>query len=127
MKSTLKILGLACLLFLAFACDKDDDPADSNIFVGTYHGEISYTDGDGDAETHQNGKVTVVKRGSKKYDFHFSDGIPNLTGIEFEEDGDHTLINVDLEEGITYVRIDESTLKILYTKDGETWTADADR
>jgi len=127
MKSTLKILGLTCLLFLAFACSKDDDPADSDIFVGTYEGNISFTDGDGDAETHENGKVTVVKRGSKKYDFHFSDGIPNLTGIKFEEEGDHTLVNVDLEEGITYVKINESHLDIFYTKDGKIWTADCER
>ena len=62
-----------------------------------------------------------------KYDFHFSDGIPNLTGIEFEEEGDHTLVNVDLEEGVTYIKIDESTLDIFYTKGAEVWTADCHR
>ncbi|HLS29263.1 MAG TPA: hypothetical protein VK021_00255 [Flavobacteriaceae bacterium] len=127
MKSTLKVLGLACLLFVAFSCSKDDDPADNDIFVGTYDGKITYTDGDGDAQSHDNGNVTVVKRGSLKYDFHFSDGIPNLTGIEFEEEGDHTLVNVDLEEGVTYIKIDESTLDIFYTKDGAVWTADCER
>src|SRR5690625_410946 len=127
MKKTLKIIGLTCLLFLAFACSKDDDHADSDIFVGTYEGNISFTDGDGDAETHENGKVTVVKRGSKKYDFHFSDGIPNLTGIKFEEEGDHTLVNVDLEEGITYVKINEYHLDIFYTKDGKILNSDCYR
>src|SRR5690625_7735820 len=102
MKSTLKILGLTCLLFLAFACSQDDDTADSDIFVGTYEGNISFTDGDGDAETHENGKVTVFKRGSRRYDINFSDSISNLNEIKLEEKGDHTIHNVDVEEGMTY-------------------------
>jgi len=126
MKNLWKVLGLTCLLFLAFACSKDDDPADSSIFVGTYKGEISYTSDD-ESISQDDGKVTVVKMGSKKYDFHFSDDIPNLTGVEFEEDGDNSLINVDLEEGITYIKIDESTLNIFYTKDDEIWEADVER
>lgn len=127
MRSALKILSVTCLLFLAFACDKDDDPATDDIFVGTYKGAVSYTSDDGDEESHDDGKVTVLKVGKKNYNFHFSGDIPSLTGIKFEEDDDHVLFNLDLEEGVTYVRIDESTLKIFYIKDGQTWTADAER
>ncbi len=126
MKNFLKISSFVCLLFLAFACSKDDDPADSDIFVGTYKGEISYSSDDESTST-DDGKITVVKMGSKKYDFHFSDGIPDLTGVEFKEDGDNTLINVDLEEGVTYIKIDESTLNIFYTKDDEVWEANTER
>lgn len=127
MKNTLKVLGLICLMFVAFSCSKDDDPADNDFFVGTYKGKVSYKDGDS-VKSNDDGKVTVVKVASKtKYNFKFSDGIPNLTGVEFEEDGDNSLINIDFEDGIRVITIDESNLYILYTKDDKVWSADATR
>ena len=125
MKNVLKIFGIFCLAFLAFSCSKDDDPADNNIFVGTYNGSISYS-GD-ESISSDDGAVTVVKTGSNYY-FRFSNGIPDLTGVEFEETDDNTLVNVDFEDGIQYIRITASTLEMLYTKEGdETWTADCTR
>lgn len=126
MKNVLKIFGIVCLAFLAFSCSKDDDPADNDIFVGTYNGSIGYNDDDTNI-SEGDGAVTVVKTGSNYY-FRFSDGIPDLTGVEFEASDDNVLLNVDFEEGIKYIRITASTLEILYTKDGDrTWTADCSR
>jgi len=125
MKNVVKILGVFCLTFLAFACSKDDDPADNDLFVGTYKGSISYS-GDENIST-DDGSVTVVKTGNDYY-FRFSNGIPDLTGVEFEQSDDNVLINVDFEDGIQYIRITASTLEMLYTKDGdETWTANCTR
>lgn len=125
MKNVVKILGVFCLVFLAFACSKDDDPADNDLFVGTYKGSISYS-GDENIST-DDGSVTVVKTGNDYY-FRFSNGIPDLTGVEFEQSDDNVLINVDFEDGIQYIRITASTLEMLYTKDGdETWTANCTR
>ncbi|SRR5690554_4802641 len=125
MKNVVKILGVFCLAFLAFACSKDDDPADNDLFVGTYKGSISYS-GDENIST-DDGSVTVVKTGNDYY-FRFSNGIPDLTGVEFEQSDDNVLINVDFEDGIQYIRITASTLEMLYTKDGdETWTANCTR
>lgn len=121
----MKVLGIVCIAFLAFACSKDDDPADNDIFVGTYNGSIGYT-ADGEVASYDDGAVTVVKTGSNYY-FRFSDGIPDLTGVEFEESDDNVLVNIDFEEGIKYIRITASTLEILYTKDDATWTANCDR
>lgn len=125
MKNVFKIFGIVCLAFLAFSCSKDDDPANNDLFVGTYDGPITYN-ADGESISVDDGAVTVVKTGSNYY-FRFSDGIPDLTGVEFEEDGDNVLVNVDFEDGIKYIRITASTLEILYTKDGKTWTANCDR
>jgi len=125
MKNVFKIFGIVCLAFLAFSCSKDDDPANNDVFVGTYDGSIGYS-GDGESISVDDGSVTVVKTGDN-YHFRFSDGIPNLTGVEFENDGDNVLLNVDFEEGIKYIRITASTLEILYTKDDATWTANCDR
>lgn len=126
MKNAVKMIGMVCIAFLAVSCSKDDDPVDNNLFVGTYDGSVSFTEG----ETHiasDNSSVTVVKVGDN-YNFKFNeDGIPNLTGVEFKDDGDHGIINVDFEEGIQFIRIDESTLKINYMKDGKTWTANCTR
>ncbi len=124
MKNVMKILGVACIAFLAFACSKDDDPADNDVFVGTYHGSTSYS-GDGENISIDDGSVTVAKVGDN-YNFSFSDGIPNITGVEFENDDDNGLINIGWDD-TQLIRITASSLEILYIKDGETWTANCDR
>mgnify|MGYP007032570040 CR=1 FL=1 len=124
MKSVFKIFGIVCLTFLAFSCSKDDDPADNDLFVGTYNGSVSYTDGD-ESISAEDGSVTVAKVGNN-YNFAFSNGIPNITGVEFEEDGDNSLINIGWND-TQLIRITASSLEILYIKDGETWTADCER
>lgn len=125
MKNTLKILGIFCLALVTFACSKKDDPSDNSLFVGTYKGAISYKSESEDKSV-KDGAVTVVKAGNNYY-FRFSDGIKDLKGVEFKKDGDNTLVNVDFEDGVKYIRITASTLSILYMKDGQTWTADAKR
>ncbi len=125
MKNVIKILGVVCVAFLTFSCSKDDDPADNDIFVGTYEGAIGYSH-DGDVISTDDGKVTVAKTGDNYY-FRFSDGIPDLTGVEFEESDDNVLLNIDFEDGVRYIRITASSLNILYTKNGRTWTANCSR
>ena len=128
MKSVLKMLGIvlaACFVFSA--CSKDDDPTDNDFFVGTYNGSISYT-GDGDDVPETNGSVTVVKIASgTTYSFKFSNSIPDINNVQFEKKGDNILVNVGGQEGVNYIRIDANTLKMLYIKDGNTWTADCTR
>jgi|SRR5690554_1292471 len=125
MKNVLKFLGTAVLLlFVVTACSKDDDPADNDLFVGTYNGSISYTS-DTESKSAEDGRITVAKVGDQ-YNFAFSDGIPNITGIEFEEEDANYYINIGGNE-LSYIRINESELKILYVVDGETWTADCSR
>lgn len=112
------------LAFVSLACSKDDDPVDNDLFVGQYKGHITYTKG----ETHidaKDGKVEVVKVG-KNYNFIFSDDIPNLTGVQFEKEGENTVINIGSDEA-HLIKIDESTLFIAYTKDGEIWSANCSR
>lgn len=128
MKKILSLTALICLIIMAISsvsCSKNDDPADNDLFVGTYKGHISYTDADG-KKSANDGSVTVVKAGGEYY-FRFSDGIPDLKGVRFKKDGDHTLVNIDLKEGLHFVRIDASSLTIFYTKDNKVWTANAKR
>ncbi|HLV46403.1 MAG TPA: hypothetical protein VKY32_05110 [Flavobacterium sp.] len=125
MKNVLKFLGASVLLlFVVTACSKDDDPSDNDLFVGTYNGSIHYTS-DSENKSSDDGKVTVVKVGNK-YNFAFSDGIPNINGIEFEEEDDNYYINIGGNE-LSYIRINESDLKIFYSTDGQTWEADCSR
>ena len=56
-----------------------------------------------------------------------SDGIPDLKGVSFKKEGDNTLVNIDFEDGVKYIKIDASSLTMLYTTDGKTWTANAKR
>ena len=128
MKKLFTLVTLICLSIVAFSsisCSKKDDPADNNLFVGTYKGKISYSDGK-EKKAADNGSVTVVKAGNDYY-FRFSDGIPDLKGVSFKKEGDNTLVNIDLQEGVKLIRIDASSLKILYTQDGKIWTANAKR
>jgi hypothetical protein len=128
MKKIFTLVTLICLSIVAFSsisCSKKDDPADNNLFVGTYKGKISYSDGK-EKKAADNGSVTVVKAGNDYY-FRFSDGIPDLKGVSFKKEGDNTLVNIDFQDGLKIIRITASSLYILYTTDGKTWTANAKR
>jgi hypothetical protein len=129
MKNAFKILGALMLLFTFMSissCSNDDDPADNDFFAGTYKGSISYNDNDNDIAT-DNGEVFVTKIASgTKYNFRFSNGIPDLNGLEFQKQGDNTLVMVN-STALVYVRIDNNELKMLYTADGKTWRANCTR
>lgn len=126
-KRSFMLLSFALITYSIISCSKDDDPVDSDFFAGTYRGSVSYTDGNTSIENANDGTVFVTKFASEtKYNFRFSDGIPNLNGIEFTRDGDHTLISIGATEAI-YIRIDNNELRMLYIKDGETWRANATR
>ena len=128
MKKIFTVVTLICLSIVALSftsCSKKDDPADNDLFVGTYKGSISYLNGQ-EKKAFDNGSVTVVKTGNDYY-FRFSDGIEDLKGVSFKKEGDNTLINVDLQDGLKVIRINASSLYILYTTDGKTWTANAKR
>lgn len=131
-KTLLKFLGIFVLLFSLLtvsSCrtdDPKDDPVDNDFFVGTYKGNITYTDGT-ESLTFSEGSVTVTKiASSTKYNFHFSNGIPDLNGVEFNKEGDHILVMVG-GSATSYIRIDNNELKILYTNSSQTWTANCTR
>jgi hypothetical protein len=128
MKKLFTLVTLICISLVAFSsisCSKNDDPADNDLFVGTYKGEISFLKGE-KKESFDNGSVTVVKTGNDYY-FRFSNGIEDLKGVSFKKEGDNTLVNVDLKDGLKVIRINASSLYILYTTEGKTWTANAKR
>ena len=128
MKKLFTLVTLICISIVAFSsisCSKNDDPADNDLFVGTYKGKISYTNGQ-EQKVADNGAVTVVKTGNDYY-FRFSDGIEDLKSVSFKKEGDNTLVNVDLQDGLKVIRINASSLYILYTTEGKTWTANAKR
>ena len=132
MKKLIRNLGIMLLALVTVvsivSCSKDDDPANNDFFAGTYKGHITYNEAAGGASVDQpNGKVFVTKIASgTKYNFAFSDGIPDLNGIEFQQTGDHTLTSVGATS-LVYIKINNNNLSILYSKDGKTWTANCDR
>ena len=128
MKKLFTLVTLICISLVAFSsisCSKNDDPADNDLFVGTYKGKISFLKGE-EKKSFDNGSVTVVKTGNDYY-FRFSDGIEDLKGVSFKKEGDNKLVNIDFQDGVKYIKIDASSLTMLYTTDGKTWTANAKR
>ena len=84
MKKLLSLLAVISVALLVLAsCSKDDDPKDNDLFVGTYKGMISYTNGD-ETTSSDDGSVTVIKVGDK-YTFNFSDGIPSIKDKEIKK------------------------------------------
>lgn len=120
-RSLFSVLIIAAAVFTA--CSKDDDPADNDLFVGTYRGTITFNDGEENI-TDSDGRVTVVKAGNS-YNFDFGTGIPNITGVRFEENEDGTYVSVG--EGLTGITISASSLEMLVTNEQGTWTADCSR
>ena len=131
LKNSVKFFASLILIFFVAisvsSCRSSDDPVDNDFFAGTYKGSISYNDGAGTNISTDAGSVFVTKIASNtKYNFRFSNSIPDLNGVEFQKTGDHTLVMVGSNE-TAYITIDNNTLKILYTKDGKTWTANCTR
>ena len=72
MKRIFSLATLICLFIVALAsisCSKTDDPADNDIFVGTYKGRITYS-GDKIKKSADNGSITVIKAAGSYYFSH---------------------------------------------------------
>ncbi|WP_316838633.1 hypothetical protein [Pedobacter gandavensis] len=124
MKKAIRIFSLLLIATtIMIACKKDKDPASTDLFVGTYKGDVSYSK-DGGVITSSDGKITVSKVG-ETYNFFFGNNIPDITGVKFEKSGDNSYVSVG--NGLTGIKIDASTLKMLVSKDGATWTANCTR
>lgn len=128
MKSRGKMLGWMFVLFLTtsflVSCSDDDSPADSDVFIGRYDGRVTYSNGESYTEEND-GWVEVVKVGNN-YNFLFSNGIPEISGVEFESDGE-VLINVGATE-IKLIRVTANSLQIVYQEnENDVWTASCTR
>jgi hypothetical protein len=119
------LLGLFVVTSLfMISCSDDDSPADNDIFVGKYNGFVAYSNGESSTDETE-GWVEVVKVGNS-YNFLFSNGIPEITGVEFDSNGE-TLLNVGATE-FQFIRVTASTLDILYTENvNDVWRANCTR
>jgi|SRR5690606_34918838 len=126
MKKMIKYFGAFALAAVLFSACKDDNPVNNDLFVGTYEGTLTYDGPDqNDETTTTDGRVTVAKFGNK-YNFAFSNGIPDINGVEFEKEDSEYYISVG-NSATDYIRINASQLDILRIKDGAKWTADCSR
>ncbi|HEY8957017.1 hypothetical protein [Chitinophaga sp.] len=125
MKSILRVIGVLLLAVVLFAsCSKDTDPADVDVFAGTFKGKIGYVDDEKNI-SQDNGSVFVTKVGTR-YDFRFSDGIPDLTGVDFEKKDDNTMVSIG-SSGTGLITINKDKLVIGFARNGRSWTADCGR
>lgn len=127
MKKVMKLCGFLLIAVLAFgfySCD--NDPAESDLFLGTYKGKISYAKLGDKVIGPTDGKVVVGKVG-KTYSFHFTEGIPDITGLKFEEKGSHSWAALSINGLSGIITINDKKLHIAATQNGATWTADCTR
>lgn len=125
MKSMFRALSLLLLTVVLFAaCSKNTDPADNDIFAGTFRGKIGYTDAEKNVKQ-DNGSIFVTKVDTR-YDFKFSDNIPALTNVQFERKDDNTMVSIG-SSGTGLITINKDKLVISFTRDGRTWSADCNR
>ncbi len=126
MKSVLKFLGIALFATFVFAsCSKDDNPADNNLFVGTYTGNTGYTSGDNTVD-YGPGKVTVVKVGDKyKFDFRDNGNISSITDVVIAKGEEGYIGTVNGYTGV--IKFNANNLNIAVAKDGAAWAADCNR
>lgn len=125
MKSILRVIGVLLLAVVLFtSCSKDTDPADVDVFAGTFRGKIGYVDDEKNI-SQDNGSVFVTKVGTR-YDFRFSDGIPDLTGVDFEKKDDNTMVSIG-SSGTGLITINKDKLVIGFARNGRSWTADCGR
>ena len=115
-------LVIASMVVLV-GCSKEDSPSDSDFFIGTYKGTISYKNGE-ETKSDSDGRVTVVKVGNS-YTFDFGSGIPNITNVKFEKKDDNTYVSIG--EGLTGITVTASSLNMLVINDNGTWTANCKR
>ena len=125
MKHVMKMIGALVVVSMLFmvSCEKDTDPADTDLFVGTYEGTISFTDGE-ETIVDEDGRVTVAKVGDS-YSFLFGSGIPDITGVKFREGDNNT--HVSIGDGLEGITITASSLNMLVVNSDGTWTADCSR
>ena len=89
MKNLFKVAGIFLLTAFTivsfYSCSRSDDPADNDFFAGTYKGNVSYRNNTNSTTINNaNGSVFVTKIASgTRYNFTFSDKIPDLNGVEF--------------------------------------------
>lgn len=118
-------IALAAFVMIGLAsCSKDTDPADVDVFVGTYKGKITYLKAGEELKSKDDGSVIVSKVGAT-YNFAFSDGIPDINGVKFEKKDDNTYVSIG--SGLTGITITKSKLNMLVVKDGATWIANCSR
>lgn len=124
MNNVVNRIGALVVVSLMFvvSCSKDTDPSETDLFVGTYEGSISFTDGE-ETIIDEDGRVTVAKAGDT-YSFIFGSGIPDLTGVRFER---RENTHVSIGDGLTGITITASSLDMLVINDRGTWTADCTR
>lgn len=124
MKTTIKMFSALLIgLVMVTSCKKDADPADRDLFVGTYRGQISYQSGEQNT-TDANGAVTVSKVGDL-YKFIFGSGVPDVSGIRIEK-SENTYVGVS-SDGVVRITIDASNLDLYVQRSGAVWTAKATR
>lgn len=119
---------LAVVMVIGFvSCAEDPDNYD--IFIGSYHGRVSYTEpANAVIKTSKDGKVTIMKVGTR-HDFHFSDGIPSINGIAIEKTEGRTFKASIVDPYSGYILIEDNKLDLKYIKGllEATWTANCER
>lgn len=112
------------LLLLVFNGEPRREITAARFFVGRYQGVAVFEDQNINIQC-DTAVIDVIKIGPKT-SFVFSDSIPAISKVVFEENKAKDLINQNALD-TNYIRLDTKKLQILFTEGTKSWTVYADR
>ncbi|MBC8111548.1 MAG: hypothetical protein H7Y04_10850 [Verrucomicrobia bacterium] len=122
-----KVMLFAFVCVLSSCGDKEESKLNNSVVdlpsnvIGTFTGNLSYTNGSTIIANDDDGKATVTKTGDKTYSITFSDNAPALTNLKFEAASSGSYATSGSDGSTAGMTLSSSNLSIGATKNGASW------
>jgi len=128
--SGMKLSQIFVLFFLFFitniSCKKNESTTgDAPEVTGSFIGRVRFQGNALDVDR-ENRLIRILRENNSTFRIEFYTGIPNITGIVFEQTNDSTWTSNDNTE-TQLVKVEGSSLEIDYQLNGQSWKVDAVR
>jgi len=121
MKSIAGTFGILGLIFLFFHTCSSDEANGAEMFIGEYIGSVYYLNSE--LQYALEDAPVIVSKSGEYWNFEFSNEIARLDSILFDVSSDgKVMMNVNADES-QMIRLTNNTLQIIYSLEGQYWTA----
>ncbi|WET68425.1 hypothetical protein [Sphingobacterium sp.] len=123
MKLFIPLAALSLSIILITSCAKKDNTGDGSAGAsGSFIGRVKYQ-GNSIEVDRDNRLIRVLRDGTDTYKIEFFTGIPNITGVRFNQTNDSTWVSTDTTL-LKDVKIEGKLLKINYQSNSQSWIVD---